>query len=95
MSDDYISRSALIASFRNVAAGVGADSPWAIEAIVEMIDRAPAEPVASEALFEQMRSEAQMRVQQALDAEEELLRAECPMCGSKYFPPRPTQSGGK
>lgn len=37
---EYIERNALIESFRNVADGVG-DSPWSIEAIVELINRAP------------------------------------------------------
>ena len=43
----YIKREALIESFRNVADGVG-DSPWTIEAIEVMINRAPSvevEPV--------------------------------------------------
>ena len=48
MSDDYISRSALIASFRNVADGVSPDCPWSIEAIVELINRAPAVEVEPE-----------------------------------------------
>ena len=73
---DYISRSGLIAVFNKTAEGVGADCPWNIEAIVELIKRQEAAPVVSEEVFEQMRADALMRHQQAVEAEEELHRAE-------------------
>lgn len=67
---EYIERNALIASFNKIAEGIGLDCPWDITAIETIIESAPAAPVVSEEVFEQMRSEALMRHQQAVEAEE-------------------------
>lgn len=94
MREDYISRTGLIALFRKVAEGVGEDCPWNITAIETLIESAPAADVVSVADYQQaletvekIRGDAYMRHRQALEAEEELLDAKCPVCGSKYCPP--------